>query len=423
MLVEFKIGNYLSFKDIVTFSMVAANKIKTNVSLDANLFEHKKFTMLKSAVLYGANSSGKSNFLNAIIFFKHFLLQPPPVVNNEIPIDNFRLSETTINKPSFFEMTFFIGGIRYRYGFEITNKKVTQEWLFYVPRRQEVRLFIRNNNNIELGNSFKEGRKLAEKMKNNSLFLSVVAQFNGEISQEIINYFSKNINNLSGVRANDYKSYTINKLNNKNYRGKILDLLQIADLNITNIEVSRKKIRKEKLPEDIQKILPGGKETFLLENILTSHNFYDKNEEKIKNIKFNLSRNESKGTQKFFALAGPVLDTLENGKVLFIDELDASLHPILTKFLISLFNSKEYNKKNAQLIFATHSTTFLNSKTFRRDQIWFVEKKRDESSDLYSLIEFKGIREKDNFEKDYILGQYGAIPFIGNADILFEKTK
>ena len=191
MLMQITIGNFLSFKDPITFSMVAS-RIKEHEDSSTFLL-NEKLRLLKSAVIYGANASGKSNFFKAMAFFKNFILtsSKETPATDEIKVTNFKLSTETENKPSLFEIVFLHEGIRYRYGFQVDKKEVQKEWFYYAPKRQEAKLFLREGSNIEIGSYYKEGKGLVEKTRNNALFLSVVAQFNGQISLKIIDWFTK----------------------------------------------------------------------------------------------------------------------------------------------------------------------------------------------------------------------------------------
>jgi AAA15 family ATPase/GTPase len=210
------------------------------------------------------------------------------------------------------------------------------------------------------------------------------------------------------------------KMKDTDFKNKIINLVKtadidIADINIKEDDVPLEIIEKLPMPEGMKKeiISDGGLKSI---SINTKHRKYDNNGNIIGEVIFELDKEESKGTRKFFAMSAPIIDTLQHGKVLIIDELDASLHPILTQHLIQLFHDKEINKKNAQLIFATHDTNLLKPYIFRRDQIWLTEKDKYGSTDLYSLAQFKGVRAKEDFERQYIQGKYGAIPYLGKFE-------
>lgn len=414
MLIKFSVGNFRSFKEIVSLDLESKKIDK----LDENTFNIKNKNLIKSSVIYGANASGKSNLINAFSFMKNFMVHSSKdtQIIEEIPIEVFRLNKSTINKPAFFEIVFFVDEIEYRYGFELDNNKIHSEWLFYKPNSRETKLFTRSNQDFDLSNIFKEGKILTDKTRTNALFLSVNAQFNGKYSQKIISALKK-INIINGFERAGFSGFTIRQLEENKMKSKILNLLKFADLGIKDINIEKNELDIKKLssifPEGILKKLPT-KNLFDIK-IKTSHNVFDENYKMISDINFDFETNESEGTKKFFDLAGPVLDTLENGKTLIVDELEANLHPLLLQIIIKLFNSSLINKKKAQLIFITHDINILSNKFFNREQIWFIEKNKYGESKLYSLLDIKDTRKDSLFFKDYLLGKYGAIPNIGNT--------
>ncbi|MGB3401591.1 MAG: ATP-binding protein [Microcoleaceae cyanobacterium] len=412
-------ANYLSFKDKVTFSMVAANEASLNNKLDENNLIHvdEELTLLKSAAVYGANASGKSNLVKAIHFMRWFVLNSSreTQITDSINVEIFRLSTETENKPSFFEIVFLEDNRIYRYGFEVNRKQVVSEWLFHVPKIKEFKLFERKKDKIKINKGFNEGDSIFSKTRNNALFLSVVAQFNGEISRKSLFFFDKKLNVLFNRDSEVYKTYTITYFEKNS--SDIIQLIQKLDLGIDNIDVKARKLVSEELPSFPERVIQLFVNSVILKSrthdINTFHEKYDSKGKVVSIEKFDLDRNESDGTQKLFAFTGPILETLRQGEVLVIDELDARLHPLITRTIIDLFNSKITNTNNAQLIFMTHDTNLLTDKIFRRDQIWFTEKDRQGATDLYSLVEYK-IDNDDISENDYIKGRYGAIPFIGD---------
>jgi AAA15 family ATPase/GTPase len=419
MLIEFSVANVLSFKDRVTFSMVASND---DALQESNVFALGKKRLVKSAVVYGANASGKSNLLNAMRFMRRMVLtsSKDTQVNEEIDVDAFKLSTECDGKPSFFEAVFIQNGNTYRYGFEVDCKRVHSEWLFTVPSTKEAELFVREGNQIKVNRiRFKEGMDLEPKTRENALFLSVCAQFNGEISKGLLLWF-KNFGFIHGLSDYPHLGVTVEKLKTPEQKRRLMEMTRIADLCIDDIEGREEKLTIEKLPKDMPEEMKRDlvKQGITEVELKTTHRKYGKDGKEAGTIVFDLEENESGGTQKFLCMAGPLLDTIETGTVLVIDEMDARLHPLLTRFILSLFNSSA-NNKDAQLIFATHDTNLLNSSRFRRDQIWFTEKDQYGVSSLYSLIELQGVRKEASFGKDYILGKYGAIPFIGDSKWLF----
>ncbi len=421
MLIEFSVGNFLSFKEIANLNMVASTRKENN----SNIFSDGKSNFLKSCVIYGANASGKSNLIEAMAFMKSFVLNSSKEtqIKEIIPVRHFKLSTETEDMPSHFEIIFNIKGMIFRYGFELDHLKIHREWLFYIPKTKEVKLFIRDSNGIKLGKAFKEGVNLENKTRVNALFLSVVAQFNGEISEKIITWFT-NFNMISGVR-NSNTEYTIKMLSDPLYKLQILAFIKIADLGIEDVSVETNAIKinlPDEVPEQVRKyILTETNEIINKTTTFTHHKKFNADNQFLNLELFKLDSDESEGTKKIFSVAGPILDTLHGGKVLVIDELDAKLHPKLTRFIIGLFNSEEINPLNAQLIFATHDTSLLDKKLFRRDQIWFTEKDQFGSTTLYSLLEYNVVRKDASYSKDYNNGKYGAIPFIGDTSMLFEE--
>ena len=423
MLVEFTVNNFKSIKDTVKFSMLTSSKD------EGNSFEKRKYNLLKSAILYGANASGKSNFLRAMAFMSRFVLNKYKIIQStdKLPHEPFRLSTETEDASSSFEIVFFIDDIKYRYGFEIDNESVYSEWLYADEKGKEAKLFYRDLEEKEYvnPNKFVEGYSFFNKkdekinVSANQLFIWKCDQENGEISKAILNWFNR-FNMIDGMDHNGYINFTMKKMDNEDFKEKIIDLVKTADIGIDDIQVEEEDvplevIEKLQLPEFLkdEMIKEGGFKSITLN---TLHQKFDSNGNVVDNVIFELEKEESKGTRKFFAMSAPILDTLKNGKVLIIDELDASLHPILTQHLIKLFHDENINRNNAQLIFATHDTNLLKKTIFRRDQIWLSEKDKYGSTDLYSLAQFKNVRKNEDFEKQYIHGKYGAIPYLGKFE-------
>ena len=426
MLIQFSVKNYKTFKDKATISFMASNYDKDTREED-NICIDEKFNqrILKSAVIYGANASGKSVFLDAITFMKEFVITSSKNTQkgDKINLESFKLNQDTENEPSEFEIIFTFKNILYRYGFEADNKRITSEWFYYKPNTKEVELFYRDHQHFEIHErSFQKGSILVKKdlIRDNALFLSVAAQFNEEKSLSVISWFGS-MATIYGTRESVYKSFTKNKIKNIDSKLKILELLKAADLGIQDIKPKKFDLKKlpDHMPKEIKEfILKKAEEDDFYSDVLTSHRKYNSRGELIGYINFLLEDNESLGTRKFFALTGPVLDSLENGNTLLIDELDSKLHPNLVCKIISLFNSKLHNPKNAQLLFNTHDTNLLDSGLFRKDQIWFTEKNRYGEAKLYSLADFKSneVRKTEAFEENYIRGKYGAVPFLNKFD-------
>lgn len=435
MLIQFRVGNYRSFKDPVTLSMVAANIKSKPEELDLSNVIHaaNDLSLLTSAAIYGANASGKSNLIRAMSFMRSFVLNSSreTQANDKITIEPFRLSTETDGKPSLFEMIFLHEGKQYRYGFEATTERVVAEWLYAVPTRREVLLFERKGDEIEVNSrQFKEGRDLQERTRSNALLLSVAAQFNGKVARQVLTWFTcLEIN--TGLNDGREIVSAMYYYEDNRYKDKMMSFVKQLDIGVEHIQVEKKTFQEfvnssTPLSEPFQQFFDAlHKLNPDLEGISakTTHKKFDAHNDVVANNVFDLEQHESEGTKKIFALAYPVIVALHTGRIFIIDEFDARLHPLITCAIIQLFNNKETNPHGAQLIFATHDTNLLNSRMFRRDQIWFVEKSRQGFSDLYSLVEYRvrdgaKIRNDASFEKDYIEGRYGAIPFIGDLSSL-----
>lgn len=413
MLIGFNFANIYSYKDENVLSMMAS---KLN-EFPENTFEIRNMDLLKFISIYGKNASGKSNIFKALRFMQKLILNSNKFdAGEEIFKRNFKLNSESENIPAKFELAFIIDSVIYKYGFKILNNEIVEEWLDQSKKRFTP-LFYRSSpegESIEIGNSFKEGKSIPKnQVRRNGLFLPLVAVFNGDISNKIMKWI-RNINIMSGEKF--FYDTTINMSENKKHKKSITNFLKIADLGINDFIIEEMEIPEE-LRETLKKFSPPSNENnFKSFTLKTIHSKYNNNYEHISNEEFDLEAFESEGTKKFFSLAGPILDALEHGKILFIDELDSKLHPLMVRYLINFFNSNEKNPNNAQLIINTHNVNLMRKDILRRDQIWFVEKNNFGESELYSLDEYKNektnskIRNDEAYEKNYLLGKYGAIP-------------
>ncbi len=419
MLLEFSVGNFLSFKTKTTLSL-AATSIKEHI--DTNVFSTERWDLLKGAVIYGANASGKSNFIRAMSTMRRLVLQSfDQSSTEELDVIPFLLSTETEKAPSLFEAVFIIDNIRYRYGFEADDKQVHAEWLFEAPKNAEKPMFLREHDGIDVMKNFPEGKDLEERTRDNALFLAVADQFNGRIAKKIMQWFN-NFITISGLSHEGYKGVTFGMLESKQTSPKLLNFYKKLDMGFDDISINKKPFDPKELPKDmseslVKQLITDLEGAFKID-IKTVHKKYNDEGKTVGHVEFDMRSQESSGTNKIFNISGPVFDVLNDGGVLVVDELDASLHPLLTLAVTKLFNSKQFNPNNAQLIFATHDTNLLYYGNYRRDQVYFIEKDQYGASDMYSLVEYKEegktIRKDRSFEKDYIEGRYGAIPFIGN---------
>ena len=420
MLIEFTVGNFLSFKDKKTLSLEATS-IKEHK--ETNVINTDRQDLLKGAVIYGANASGKSNLIKAMSTMRRLVLKSVELSStSELKVTPFLLSTVTEEEPSFFEVVFLLDEIRYRYGFEVTNTLVKAEWLFEQKKNVEKELFVRDGDGIQIWSGFPEGNGLEEKTRENALFLSVVDQFNGALTRKIMNWFH-NFIAISGLSHEEYKLLTFKMLGDAYTFPLLPKFFDNLDLGFDDVEIKVESVHPELLSNEGTQGLLKQVNTDLVGQTLysfsTTHTKYNANKEPQEKVNFDMRSQESAGSNKVFNMSGPVFETLNKGGILMIDELDSSLHPLLTLAITRLFNSREHNPRNSQLIFATHDTNLLSLGKYRRDQIFFVEKDKYGASDLYSLVEYKEgtktIRNDRSYEKDYIQGRYGAIPFIGNV--------
>lgn len=438
MLVQFTFGNFRSFKDQATLNLIAASKLQADPDLDTgNVFvarERPRLELLRVAALYGANASGKSNVALALEEFQECVAESANV-GFRFALQPFLLNTSSGKEPTFHELTFLIEGVLYRYGFEVktqqSGQEIVSEWLYQSTSSVETVLFERTGDQVKRGRRFTDAAALLKEgrlKRKDSLYLSLAAQLGSEIAAGIVAHITGRINVLTGLDDEDLHSYTVNCMKEGRYRDSILQLIREADTGIPEVVVLEEEQLNEMpitfpegMPNTVQKqVREAMKRDF---SVMAVHPVWDEKGDQVRVAPFPMKSWESQGTQKLFAFAGPILDTLDHGNTLFVDEMDARFHPLLTQALIRLFQSPESNPKNAQLIFITHDTNLLDPRQFRRDQIWFVEKDRFGASHLYSLADFKGVRKDASFEEDYIRGRYGAIPFLGGLSRLFTEEE
>lgn len=358
--------------------------------------------LLPVAVMYGANSSGKSNVLKALKAMRDVLLNSVRLnPKDKLDAEPFCLDLTSAQEPTSFEIQFTLNGSKFRYGFDYTANEILAEWL-YEKRvgEREFELFLRSGNEFKISKTrFAEGIGKQEATPSNRLFVSLVAQLNGKLSQSILDWFSS-IEYISGMDAKDYAGKTLEMLfNNEQGATEIKQLFEETNLGFMDLDLESDDSGSLKMSAE------------------SVHKLYDPDGKMVGVRNFSVDRMESEGTKKMIEIAGPLVDAILSGKILVVDELDAKLHPFLTRKIIRLFMDPAINRRGAQLIFATHDTNLLNLQYLRRDQIWFTEKDKTDSTELYSLVEFRDetgskVRNDRNIEKDYINGRYGAIPFM-----------
>jgi uncharacterized protein len=428
MLIEFSVENYLSFKDMVTLSLEASTEkgLRNNVIEAA---QGSEFDLLKSVLLYGPNASGKSNLFKAMRFMNKFVLSSATDQKKDrtIPVTPFRLDESFKEKPSVFEVAFLSNGVHYLYGFSVTTDAVQEEWLYSYPHKRKRVLFERNVAKSDIkeqfifGDNWKgERMRLAHMTRPNALFVSVASQFNHSIAKIVTDWFSEKLKSAvalpTGMSEDNFTKEICHE--NPDRKNEFLRMLKNADLGIEDfqiekLEYSDSETNKEmprRIIDAIIEELEIKPEEFYSFEIHTTRRGVDAKGDPI-SVAF-AEKEESDGTLKYFALAGPLFHVLNEGCCLLADEMDSRLHPLLTRRIIELFHDEKVNFKGAQLVSAIYEISLLGEKDFfRRDQIWFMEKDDSGATRLYSAWDYK-VRKNERLNKGYLAGRYGAIPFI-----------
>lgn len=412
MLLEFSCSNHRSIRDEVLFSLIAG----TDKTHNENIEQIAGLKILKAAVIYGANGSGKSNFIDAISFVKNLVIDS---VSNK-PGDGILQVPHKLEgyeKKSVYKIQFMVNNVRYAYGFSLINTLVSDEYLFYFPNNRKTKIFERIDNNFTAGSNFRNKfNTCKDVLKPNRLMLSCAANFSSvDEALYAYNFFKNGLVIYSSVNQDNWMNYSLHQINkNEQTKNIVLNFLDSLGTGIKDIKVE---IKKEEV--DISSLPPFLSDEFkkyLSERI-------DKISAKViyEDFDTNLLTEESTGIKKLFGLLCPFIDILTNGKVLICDELESNLHESLLFGLVKQFINT-HGSNPAQLIFTTHKTGLLNFDLFRRDQIWFTEiKSKGRSTDLYSLTEIRNVRKDENFGKGYIAGKYGAIPMLNLnfADLIY----
>jgi AAA15 family ATPase/GTPase len=419
MLIELKVKNFRSFKEEAILSMVASS----DKSLPENTIETENFgtrKLLRSAVVYGANAAGKSNLIAAAHFIDQFVSSSADRnVGRPINVSPFLFSDEKPTPPSEFEVTFIDNlNVRYQYGFQVNSEKVLKEWLISYPKGLPQVWFERDHSLNSKKPDWYFGRYLKGKNKQvagltrpDVLFLSNATKLNHQQIKEVYEWFQNSLLTIEiGPLENFYENISARMvLDDEAAKSKVHNLLSIADFGIDDFEIREEIYQDKDLPDNIPVEIRNQIINKKHLDVYMKHKIND-------SVSVNLPiKEESNGTQRYFALSGPLTQVLDLGQTLLIDELDSSLHPLLVRYLVELFHNPITNPKGAQLIFNTHDTTLMDCCLFRRDQIWFVEKDREGGSHLYPLLDYSP-RKDEALAKGYLAGRYGAIPFIGEPN-------
>jgi len=426
MLIRFGVENHLSIASRQELSLVASSLKDSAVALID--ISRLNVALLPAALIYGANASGKSNFVSAMAFLQKSvqLSHQRGTPDGGVPRTPFLLDSKAQSVPSKFDIDFVLADVHYQYGFSANDDAFLDEWLYAYPAGKRQTWFVRESGKkkIYFGKHLKGNTRAIESlMRPNSLFLSTAAQNASSQLTPIYRYLSNfsfkfGINSSHHAAASEFREGACDD--------RIINFLKHADTGIISHRFEEKSIDQTVQPfetdlqELIKKHMPGlvklKGNPFDMKRISLGHEGHQG-----KLVFFDLAL-ESGGTLRLLALLSSIFNALDKGSVIVIDELDASLHTYLAEDIVLLFNSKSTNKKGAQLIATTHDTNLLNAKTIRRDQIWFTEKNNKGATALYPLTDIK-TRNTDNIEKGYLEGRFGAVPFRGSIEALIGADK
>jgi len=415
MLIEFRVKNFRSLRDEQTLSLVADKDKSLQESNTMPSGIKAAPTLLRSMAIFGPNAGGKSNLIKALQFMRAVVAESASVMQpgQAFHTQSFRFEATSVAQPTEFDVSFVLDGIRYQFGFALTAQRITREYLLvykaFKPQLWFERYFDEESGKdlYDFGTGLKGPKSVWEgATRPNALFLSMAVQLNSEQLQPVFAWFVKQLAIFNEITPLG-QHFSIEMLRKPEGKRAICDFLTSADISISDIEVVTRKVSGQAVHFDMaaEKTEVRNEEQEVHE--LLFHHVTDHGE-----AVFSLG-DESMGTRNLLFLTGPVLEILDKGMVLVVDELGSSLHPLLVRRLVELFQNSRFNKKGAQLIFTSHDTSLLDQDLFRRDQIWFVEKDRDQASKLYPLSDFSP-RKNEALERGYLMGRYGALPFLGD---------
>jgi AAA15 family ATPase/GTPase len=420
MLVEFRVSNFRSIRDEQCLSFVASTD-KTHEDT------HCKDTglpgvgrLLRSAVIYGANASGKSNLIFALMAMQRLVIHSTSLLETQFQdlYTPFLLDQESRRLPTRFELTVIIGSLRYQYGFSFDAERIHGEWLLVYRSAKAQRWFEYHYNSDTGGYDWEnfsvyfKGEKKGQRelwkanTRSRALFLTQAVQSNSRQLQPLFNWFAKDLITVpAGTEFNLLP--TLSRLEDPHYKEWVLRLMNAADIHISDIKVENRRGQQIELKFESGKVA----EMRTMDGEIPEVEFCHKTDDG--RAQWFDRRFESNGTLRLLGYAAPLLDALENGKLIVVDEFDTSLHPLLARYLLQLLHDPELSRKGAQMWFTTHDSSLLDSHLLRRDQIWFVEKRKDQSSELYGLLEFSP-RKHEAIERGYLQGRYGGVPFLGD---------
>ena len=418
MLLMFKVKNYTSFKNESILDMRATAYVQHPNHV---IHVSDKLGLLKATALYGANASGKSNFISAMFFFRQYIFSQ---FINKKENEDFEINDSAVkmklepfglsndvNDASEFDIIFLHNDRQIQYGFECTPKEVLNEWLFIDDKK----VFERTGVELSFGNKYQKLLGAYKKLPAERLYIAVLEYFLDEegrkqVLDDFISFFNEDYNvfteilfestvkGLAGMIGLSKKL-----VSDIEYRKKVERYLRLIDVGIKRLDVQTELIFDEQTGRKRKE-----------EVVRTVHNIYDEDGNAVGEKLFDL-RQESTGTLRFLAYIQNIIEMIADGGVFIVDEMSARLHPLLTKLIVDIFCSSQNQK--AQLIFTTHDISLLNNNQFRRDEVVFVDKNERGESSLYALSDLR-VREDATFHKDYLQGKYGAIPIFNYDDIM-----
>lgn len=422
MLLEFRVRNFRSIRDEQILSLVASSDKELADTHLAPTGLKSLPSAVRTAVVYGPNASGKSTLLFALDYMRAVVAESATVIQpgQTFNVQPFKLEAAFATEPTEFEITFLLGGVRHQYSFAMTAERIVRESLLVYRTAKPQQWFDRqlrddgDSCDYEFSTHLTGSRKLwQESTRPNALFLSTAAQLNSELLSPIFRWIVESIVYLP-AGAIVHHDFTTAKLATAEGRAAIRDFLSAADISIADVQAVPRKGVRQQVVFHAGGVAHASREEgdMLVPQFL--HNTAKGS------AKFELHE-ESEGTQRLYGLVAPVLDVLQDGRVLVVDELDSSLHALLVRRLVQMFHDPAVNHAGAQLIFSTHDTSLLDHTLFRRDQIWFTEKDHDQATKLYPLSDFSP-RKHEAWERGYLTGRYGAVPFFSQLPDILTRT-
>lgn len=412
MLLEFRVRNYRSIRDEQALTLVASGDKELAATHLAPTGLKAAPNALRSVVVYGPNASGKSSLLRALDYLRAVVAESATIIQpgQTYNVQPFKLDAASAQQPTEFEITFLLSGVRHQYAFSMTPQRIVSESLLVYRSSKPTQLFSRQHvegdrYDYEFSTYLTGPRKLwQESTRPNALFLSMAAQLNSEQLSPVFNWIVRNITFLP-AGASVLPDFTTALLATGQGRASIREFLSAADISIADVQAVPRKGMHAQWVMGASGLQASQEEREFMMPVFEHSTPKG-------SAKFEL-HDESEGTQRLYGLIAPVLDCLRDGHVLVVDELDSSLHTLLVRRLITMFQTPELNSNGAQLIFSTHDTSLLDHTLFRRDQIWFTEKDADQATRLYPLTDFSP-RKQEAWERGYLAGRYGAVPFFSN---------